>query len=150
MLVLIAEDNSLLAFMLEDALTAHGHRVLGPALSVEDALELVATDRPALALVDVDLEGPRSGIDLVRELHECYGIPSLFATGQLAQVCAGGTRALGVLAKPFSPDDAVAAVDAVAARLASHQAEPWPAIPNLTWFTAANEGWLDARRIHEA
>ena len=149
MLVLIAEDNSLLAFMLEDALTAHGHRVLGPALSVEDALELVATDRPALALVDVDLEGPRSGIDLVRELHECYGIPSLFATGQLAQVCAGGTRALGVLAKPFSPDDAVAAVDAVGARLAGCAA-PWPAVPNLEWFEPSGAAAPAGRRMREA
>jgi DNA-binding response OmpR family regulator len=150
MLVLIVEDNSLLAFMLEDAITAHGHRVLGPALSADDALALVARERPTLALVDVDLEGPRSGIDLVRELHEHHGIPALFATGQLEQVCGDGSHALGVLAKPFSPDDAVAAVDAVAARLAGHRAGPWPAIPNLQWFAAANDARLAGRRMHEA
>ena len=149
MLILIVEDNSLLAFMLEDALTASGHRVLGPALSADEALGLVAQERPALALVDVDLEGTRSGIDLVHELHERHGVPSLFATGQLQQVCADATPALGVLGKPFSPDDAVAAVDAVGEWLMGHRAGPLPAVANLEWFAASNRAWRPQRRVRE-
>lgn len=112
LLVLIAEDNALLAFMIEDALTAAGHQILGPASSVNIALELAARDVPDFALVDIDLEGSRSGAELARELKERWGAPCIFATGQLKKARESSRWALGVLIKPFSPDDVVRAVEA--------------------------------------
>lgn len=139
MLVMIVEDNSLLAFMLEDALTERGYEVLGPASSVAEALVLVEQGRPALALVDIDLEGGRSGAELADELHTHHAIPVLFATGQLEQARTCRDRALGVLNKPFSPGDAVAAVEAVDAWLQGVARTALPAVPNLEWFPAASE-----------
>lgn len=111
LLVLIAEDNALLAFMIEDALTEAGHQVLGPAGSVDGALELAARDIPDLALVDIDLEGSRSGAELARELKERWGASCIFATGQIEKARESSRWALGVLIKPFSPDDVVRAVE---------------------------------------
>ena len=111
MLVLIAEDNALLAFMIEDALTGYGHEVLGPASSVDGALELAARNVPDLALVDIDLEGSRSGTELARELKERWGTPCIFSTGQFEKARENSRWALGVLIKPFSPDDVARAVE---------------------------------------
>jgi hypothetical protein len=45
-LALIVEDEFFIAMALEALLTSHGWRVLGPALSIEDALLLLRTKRP--------------------------------------------------------------------------------------------------------
>ncbi len=55
--VLIVEDDFLIAMDLEMTLERHGWRVLGPAPSVKDALRLLETERPDVALLDVDLGG---------------------------------------------------------------------------------------------
>ena len=61
MLVLIVEDNTLLAYMMEDVLTEHGHVVLGPASKPAAAMRLVEQTQPALALIDIDLEDDLNG-----------------------------------------------------------------------------------------
>ena len=48
-LVLIVEDEFLIALDLEFMLTRHGWRVLGPAASVAEALELLRAERPDVA-----------------------------------------------------------------------------------------------------
>lgn len=113
MIVLVAEDNALLAFMIESELAAHGHRVLGPASSAAESLRLVEATAPTLAIVDIDLAGELSGVDLARLLMARWGVPTLFATGQLGVARANGDAAFGVIAKPFSPQSLVRAVEVV-------------------------------------
>jgi DNA-binding response OmpR family regulator len=112
--VLIAEDNALLAFMIEEALTDEGHAVIGPASQYDAAMRLAESNRPDLALVDIDLEAGRSGIDLARELKARWGVHVLFVTGQFERARAHPEAALGVLTKPFSPAAVVASVKIVA------------------------------------
>jgi two-component system, response regulator PdtaR len=114
--VLIVEDNTLLAYMIEDALTERGHAVLGPAGKPAAAVRLVEQTRPALALIDIDLEDDRTGVELARELRDRWGVPTLFATGQVATAKANFDLALGVIAKPFSPAAIVRSVE-VAGRI---------------------------------
>lgn len=54
-LVLIVEDEMLIAVSLEIGLTAKGYRVLGPAATVNESIELLQVTRPDLALVDYRL-----------------------------------------------------------------------------------------------
>jgi two-component system, response regulator PdtaR len=56
-LVMIVEDEALLALDLELTVLRHGWRVLGPAATVTEALDLLKTDRPDVALLDVNLQG---------------------------------------------------------------------------------------------
>jgi two-component system, response regulator PdtaR len=115
-LVLIVEDNTLLAYMMEDVLTEHGHVVLGPASKPAAAMRLVEQTQPALALIDIDLEDDLNGVELARELRARWGVPTLFATGQVATAKANLDVALGVIAKPFSPLAIVRSVE-VAGRI---------------------------------
>ena len=113
MQVLIAEDNALLAFMIEEPLTERGHIVVGRANRYDVAVRLAERRRPDLALIDIDLEGDRSGVELATELKTRLGVQTLFATGQVERARAHREAALGLLEKPFSPAAVVAAVEIV-------------------------------------
>jgi DNA-binding NtrC family response regulator len=54
-LVLIVEDELLIAASLEIALDMKGYRILGPAATVAEAEALLDTQRPDMALIDYRL-----------------------------------------------------------------------------------------------
>lgn len=54
-LVLLVEDELLIATSLEMVLETHGYRLLGPVATVADAIELLNTHRPDMALIDYRL-----------------------------------------------------------------------------------------------
>ena len=56
-LVLVVEDEAILALDLEIILMRHGCRVLGPAATVDEALHLLRTETPDVALLDVNVRG---------------------------------------------------------------------------------------------
>jgi CheY-like chemotaxis protein len=56
-LVLVVEDEFLIAMDLEQLLRRHGWRVLGPAATVAAALRLLRGAMPDVALLDVNLGG---------------------------------------------------------------------------------------------
>jgi DNA-binding response OmpR family regulator len=141
--ILIVEDDFLLGLSLAEALHEGGHRVLGPASCRVEALGLLAGEAPQLALVDIELRGGDSGIELAAELRR-RGVPCVFATGQPEKAREHRGLALGLLAKPYSPAMAVAAAHYIAA---SYAGEPPARVPaGLELFSAAAWPAL-ARRI---
>lgn len=64
--ILIVEDNELNMKLFHDLLEVQGYRVL-QAENGTDAMSLVASDRPDLILMDIQLPG-RSGLDVTREI----------------------------------------------------------------------------------
>lgn len=121
MLILIVEDNAVLAFMMEHALTGAGHRVLGPASDPVEAIGLADQFRPELAIVDIDLKDHASGIEIARNLRVDRGIPSLFSTGQVETARRHADVAIGILSKPFAPETVVNAVAVVSKLLAREE-----------------------------
>ena len=101
--ILIVEDEILLGLLLADALAEVGHRVLGPASCRAEALGLVSEGIPHLALIDIELRGGESGIELAMELRRRHGVPCVFTTGQPERARAHRELALGLVAKPYSP-----------------------------------------------
>jgi two-component system, response regulator PdtaR len=73
MILLVAEDEALIALVLELELSGAGHRVLGPAATPEEALALVEGTRPELALIDINLAAGGDGIGLARTLRDRPG-----------------------------------------------------------------------------
>ena len=105
MVVLIVEDEAIIAFcsaaMLEDA----GYAVLGPAHTSAEALELARSKRPDVALIDIDLEIPEAGISVAHQLHSQYGTAIVFTTGRFEQAQLHSDIAVAALAKPFDTAD---------------------------------------------
>ncbi|MBL0947347.1 response regulator [Brevundimonas sp.] len=78
--VLVVEDESLVAMLLETMLEDMGCTIFGTAARVEDALELVAGDTaPDVALLDVNVAGQT--VYPVAEALDRKGVPLVFSTG---------------------------------------------------------------------
>ena len=112
--LLIVEDEPLVAFDNEHALTEEGFEVVATVDRVSDAVAaLDANPDIHLVLADVTL-ADGSGVDLAREAHR-RGVAVIFCTGD----CPEGGRAFahGCLAKPYTQKDLKAAIEAVTAKL---------------------------------
>ncbi len=77
-LVLVVEDEFLIAMELESVLKKGGVDVLGPAATVAAALALLASGTPDAAVLDVNLEGQR--VTPVAAALSAKSIPYLIAS----------------------------------------------------------------------
>jgi DNA-binding NarL/FixJ family response regulator len=77
--ILIAEDSALLALDLGHALKTAGFEVIGPALSVEQALALIESPGCDAAVLDIDLRGSTS--EQVAHRLLALAIPFVTLTG---------------------------------------------------------------------
>ena len=79
--VLIAEDELLIADLMEDTLTANGYEVCGIARTVDEAVALGELHEPDLAVLDVRLAKGDSGPEIARRLKSKGKFGVLYATG---------------------------------------------------------------------
>jgi DNA-binding response OmpR family regulator len=96
--ILVVEDEFFIALEIKTALTSAGFNVLGPAGSVDHALELLRDTKPDAAVLDVDLAGER--VTPVAIQLKALGVPFVLASaadpGALAQnAVLAGTRNVG-------------------------------------------------------
>lgn len=108
--LLIIEDEALVAMLVEDALTLHGHRVIGIADTVASALTLADQEQPDLVLCDVKLADGDSGLTAAQLLAD-RGIPCVFLSGNCPER-GGHPLVIGCIAKPFRAGTLGAAVRA--------------------------------------
>lgn len=79
MRVLVVEDEPLVSMALVDELESVGAVVIGPAASVEGALDLIATSQIDAAILDVELQ--QKLIYPAADLLVARGIPFILTTG---------------------------------------------------------------------
>jgi DNA-binding NtrC family response regulator len=103
--VLVVEDETLVAMLLEDMLADHGCEVAATASRIGQALEYIADDSLAIeaAILDVNLAGEPS-FPLAEALAE-RGVPFVFATGYGSGGLPEAWRDRPTLQKPFSHDE---------------------------------------------
>lgn len=106
--ILVVEDEIIIAdnicFTLEDL----GYEALEPAINYTDAIETIENEKPDLALLDIQLSGGKTGIDLAKRIVEDYSFPFIFLTSNadLATINeAKKIRPAAYLVKPFSKDE---------------------------------------------
>ncbi len=100
--VLVVEDESMIAMLVEDRLVDSGHTVF-VAPNVQKAMEVLRDHAIDMALLDVNLAGTPS-TPVAYEL-EARGIPFMIATGYGAQGIDEAFRDRGCLQKPFRMSD---------------------------------------------
>ena len=103
--ILIVEDDYLIAAEVDAALTEAGFAVVGVASSADEALALTASQRPALAVMDIRLAGERDGIDAALELFARHRVRCIFASAHNnveARTRAEPAEPLAWLAKPYA------------------------------------------------
>lgn len=111
--ILIVEDEFIVANDLSMMLERSGYHVTGVAPSVARALELIRAEQPNWVLMDIFLQGDKTGIDLAAQLSEME-IPFIFIsanTNQTILEAAKATLPYGFLVKPFREKDLLVMLD---------------------------------------
>ena len=99
--VLIVEDESLVAMLLETILEDMGCTPVGPAATVDEALRLAADAEPIdAALLDVNVAGRQ--VFPVAEALRDRGVPFVFSTGYGEGGLPDEWRGQPTLQKPFT------------------------------------------------
>lgn len=102
MRVLVIEDETLVAMLLEDALAELGCEVVGPVARLDAARRAIACERFDCALVDINLHG-RPAYPLAG-LLQARGVPFGFVTGYDASGVERTFSRRPVLSKPFNTE----------------------------------------------
>ncbi len=100
--VLVVEDEVLIAMLLEDLLQDLGCKVVGTASNVKQARELVASERPDAALLDVNL-GTEPAYPIAETLTRAE-IPFVFVTGYGEAGLIEAYRGHATIKKPINPE----------------------------------------------
>ena len=129
--VLIVEDQLLVAMAVKEELEDHGYRVLDLAMRHQEALALARATPVDLALVNIDLACEDDGTELAWDL-KAMNVPVIFISGQKDRVELAREAAIASMPKPYSAVDLVEAVGYVFRQRAGGAPEPVP--PKLDVF----------------
>ncbi|HRI61980.1 MAG TPA: response regulator, partial [Saprospiraceae bacterium] len=105
--ILIVEDEFIVANDLSLMLRRAGYSVCGIADSVSEARDIVSRENPDLVLLDIQLKGRLTGIDLAQELKEqqiAFVYLSALSSRSILE-SAKTTQPYGFLVKPFREKD---------------------------------------------
>ena len=101
--VMIVEDEVLITMLFEDMLSDLGCDVVGPAMSLRQAMELAETADVDAAVLDVNLNGEPSFP--VAALLKARGVPMVFSSGYGANGLDPEWQNHPTLPKPFTADE---------------------------------------------
>lgn len=104
--ILIVEDEPLLSMAMVDEIEEAGACVVGPAVSIEGAMELLATTPVDAAILDVELQ--KQLIYPVADRLMEQGVPFVLTTGHDAEVLPERYATVPHSAKPAPASEALA------------------------------------------
>ncbi|TAL87203.1 MAG: response regulator [Rhodanobacter sp.] len=113
-LVLVVEDELLIATTLEIILEAHDYRILGPVATVEEAMALLENNRPDMALLDYRLARTTTEPLLPLLAQQC--VPVCILSGYGRQQLPVSYAECALLEKPFRTAALLAALQALGER----------------------------------
>ena len=110
--ILIVEDEIVVAMDLVSIIRDAGAEVVGPAMSVREALRLIESHEITAAIVDVNL-GKEDSLPVALRLVDA-NIPFVFHTGNGTKVSMEPWPQAPIVEKPAAPEKLIAAVAALA------------------------------------
>jgi DNA-binding NtrC family response regulator len=111
--VLIVEDEFIVANDLRVILQQAGYKVNGIAASVEEADEILQTNKPDLVLLDIRLDGKLTGIDFAKRL-KADNVAFVYISANSSQEVleeVKRTDPYGFIVKPFRKKDLLVGID---------------------------------------
>ncbi len=109
--VLIAEDELMIADLLEETLLMSGYAVCGVARTVDEAIALAELHKPNLAVIDVRLAKGGRGPEIARRLSDRDTLGILYATGDdIRQSLLTRDDGAASISKPYLNEDVVRAL----------------------------------------
>ncbi|HRG69026.1 MAG TPA: response regulator transcription factor [Saprospiraceae bacterium] len=121
--VLIVEDEPLIAENIAMYLNNHDYEVVGIAYDYEEAIFKLEHEKPDIALLDINLEGNRDGIDVGKFIQEQMGIPFVFLSSYSDKNTLERAKIVkpsGYLVKPFHEKSLMATLEISLSNFASN------------------------------
>jgi PAS domain S-box-containing protein len=121
--ILIVEDESIVAFNIQNRLEGLGYVVAAIVSSGEAALQIAAQNHPDLVLMDIKLKGRIDGIEAAAQIRNCFNIPVVYLTAYTDDETlnrAKLTEPYGYILKPFESRDLCTTIEVA---LYNHQME---------------------------
>ena len=112
--VLIVEDEVIIADSMADSLEEFGYEVLEPVTSYEEALQSMEEEAPDIAILDIQLSGKKSGVDLATEINQAFKFPFIFLTSNSDRLTleeAKKVEPLAFLVKPFNKKELYTSIE---------------------------------------
>lgn len=115
--ILIVEDEILIADTLARYLKKKGYQVVGIAISYEEAEQLYLQENPDMVLLDIRLNGPKSGVDFAHFIKkQNFPKPFIYLSSQLDSFNIGlakETFPAGFLSKPIQKNSLYTSIEMV-------------------------------------
>jgi two-component sensor histidine kinase/ActR/RegA family two-component response regulator len=111
--VMIAEDDLLMADILEDVLIHYGYEVCGIARTVKEGVEIGEHCKPDLAVLDMRLAKGGLGTEIAAQLRRQNGLGILYAMGNADHASLTKADGEACLSKPYRPEDVAQALKIV-------------------------------------
>ncbi len=118
LVVLIVEDELMIADYLEETLQDAGFEVCGIARNGAEAVALAQLHHPALSVIDLRLSNGEYGTQVGAALSEQGAIGILYATGNSRHPLLDTAVGQACITKPYTSEGIVAGVRIVAERMA--------------------------------
>lgn len=100
--LLVVEDDSDAAASLTELLTEAGHNVVGPFHSAAAAEAAAALHSIDAALLDINLSGEMTGVELARVLTDRWAVRVIFISGDVAAAAKNADMAEALVLKPYN------------------------------------------------
>ncbi|MEM9546080.1 MAG: response regulator transcription factor [Bacteroidota bacterium] len=139
--ILIVEDEPIIAEDLSAIVQKAGYEVVGIANNGTQALDLLHTRNPDIALLDIALETGISGLDIAKTINEKYYIPFIFITSfsdKHTLEKAKGEYPDGYIVKPFKRKDILANLEIALHRSQKKQQSPYRSLAELNAIANQN------------
>ncbi|MEL6939393.1 MAG: response regulator [Cyanobacteria bacterium J06598_1] len=121
--VMIVEDESIISLDIKSSLINLGYSVAGVAASGNAALTKISNTNPDLILMDIQLKGEMTGIDIAETVRSDFQIPVIYLTANADSATfqqAKSTSPYSYLLKPFGEKELGIAIELA---LHKHQQE---------------------------
>lgn len=122
--ILIVEDEVLIAQDLKEILEEVGYTNILKARKYETAVEILNTNNIDIALLDINLNDSKSGIDLGAYIHQRLKIPFIYITSYSDSATIASvkqTQPSAFLLKPYSKELLLASIEIALFNYASNQ-----------------------------
>jgi DNA-binding NarL/FixJ family response regulator len=129
--VLIVEDEPVIAENIAYYLTNHNFNVCGIAYDAEEAKGLLEKSSPDAIVLDINLQGETTGLDIAAYVNMHYAIPFVLLTSYADRETieqAKKVKPWGYIVKPFNENTLLASLEMAISNFAqtSNQSQPEP------------------------
>lgn len=129
--IIVVEDDFLIADFIQTALVSFGYNVIDICNSFDSFVKSVEAVLPDIVLVDIKIEGGKSGIDVAKYIRTNKDIPFVFISSLSDKKtidAAKQTMPSAYLIKPFGEEDLYAAIEVALMNFAQRKNHNIPAL----------------------